>query len=86
MDLQQRRDIIEATNGSIFSCKFLKKDGSERLMNARLKVAKHLRGGVSTTAHKDNLITVFDMQAQNYRNINLITLKSVKWKGEEIFV
>ena len=86
MDILDRRNLIEETNGSIFSVLFTKLDGTERLMNCRLKVKSFLKGGKSTTAHKPNLITVFDMQAKNYRNINLETLKSIKWKGKEVIV
>ena len=86
MDILDRRNLIEETNGSIFSALFTKLDGTERLMNCRLKVKSFLKGGKSTTAHKPNLITVFDMQAKNYRNINLETLKSIKWKGKEVIV
>ena len=86
MDILARRHLIEETNGSIFSALFTKKDGTDRLMNCRLKVTKFLKGGKSTTAHKPNLIAVYDLQASGYRTINLETLKSIKWKGKEVIV
>ncbi len=73
----QIRAILSATNGQFFTVKFVKKDGTERVMNARLGVTKHLRGGESTTAHKDNLITVFDLHKKAYRCINLDTVKQI---------
>ncbi|WP_193151290.1 hypothetical protein [Sulfurimonas sediminis] len=37
-------EIIKSTHGKIFSCEFIKKDGSIRKMVARLGVAKNLKG------------------------------------------
>ena len=86
MNTLERRQLIESTNGGIFSARFLKKSGELREINCRLKVRKHLRGGVSTTSHKENLITVWDLKAEGYRNINLETLLLVKFGGKEIIV
>ncbi len=71
---QELRNKIHSTNGKIFSTRFVKKDGSERKMVCRLGVKKHLKGGDSTTAHKQNLVTVFDLQKKAYRCINLETV------------
>jgi hypothetical protein len=65
------KNKILSTNGRFFSVKFIKADGSERKMVARLGVKKYLRGGSSTVRDKDYLITVFDVQKGAYRNINL---------------
>lgn len=64
-----------ADGGKIFTVKFLKKDGSERVMNCRLGVVKHLKGGEKTLT--PNYICVYDMQAQGYRSINPDTVISV---------
>ena len=37
------KELINNSNGRIFSSLFIKKDGTHRLMNARLKVTKHLK-------------------------------------------
>jgi len=73
----QIRAILNATNGQFFTVTFIKEDRTERTMNARLGVTKHLRGGDSTTAHKENLLTVFDMVKGQYRCINLDTVKQI---------
>lgn len=86
MNLQKRRTLIEATNGGIFSASFVKKNGELRRMNCRLKVQKFLQGGKSTTAHKENLVTVYDLKSKGYRSINLQTLISVKFNGSEVAV
>jgi hypothetical protein len=77
-------NIILNTNGKIFTCVFVKIDGSERTITARLGVTKHLKGGVSTH-NADDFITVFDMNAKDerssYRVINRSTIKAVTVDG-----
>ena len=80
----QKRKLLASTNGTVFTATFRKANGEMRTMNCRLGVKKHLKGGDSTTAHKDNLITVFDMQKGAYRCINLDTVVSAKINGAEI--
>lgn len=63
---------------TVFSVRFTKKDGTERDMNCRFNVTAHLRGGVDSTAHKENIRTVFDMQKQAYRKFNVDTLKEMR--------
>lgn len=75
-------EIKQMTNGTIFSATFTKKDGTERKMVARLGVTAKLKGGKQScnpTTH--GLLTVYDMQAKGYRNINLNTLKRLKVRG-----
>lgn len=74
-------NIIRKTNGKIFSATFQKKDGEIRKINCRLGVTKHLKGGKSTIAGKENLIGVYDAQNEGYRCINVDTLKEVKFGG-----
>ena len=71
-------DIIRKTNGKFFKVLFAKKDGSLREMTCRIGVKKGLRGGKSTTEHLDNIVTVYDVVAKGYRNINLYTVKYFK--------
>lgn len=71
-------DVIRKTNGKFFKVLFVKKDGSLREMTCRLGVKKDLRGGKSTTEHLDNIVTVYDVFAKGYRNINLDTVKYFK--------
>lgn len=74
------RNAIRKTNGRFFSVRFIKANGESRKMVARLGVKRYLKGGESTTAHKDNLITVFDVQKREYRNINLTTVYEMNGK------
>jgi hypothetical protein len=61
--------------------KFIKKDGSERVLNGRLGVKKFLRGG-EKTVDPSKFITIYDLQNQGYRNINRDTILEVKLGGE----
>ena len=54
------REQILATNGKFFSVSFIKKDGSERKMTARLGVKKDIKGvGLKFNLSERNLIVVF---------------------------
>lgn len=77
-NLQQ---VLNSIGSEIFTVVFTKKDGTERVMNCRKNVTKHLKGGVSTTEKCEHLLTVFDMKSQGYRNINLNTIKEVRANG-----
>ena len=74
-------EVIKSTHGKIFSCEFIKKDGSLRKMVARLGVQKNLKGGKNGVSEKNSLITVYDMIAGGYRMINLATLQALKVRG-----
>lgn len=68
---------ILRSNGKIMTIKFLKKDGSLRVMNCRLGVTKHLKGGTSTL-DPDKFITVYDLKSEGYRAINKESILDVK--------
>ena len=75
------RDQILATNGKFFSVSFIKKDGSERKMTARLGVKKDIKGvGLKFNPTERNLIVVFDIHKKAYRMINLSTILTFKFK------
>ncbi len=74
-------EVIQETKGKIFSCTFIKKDGSRREMTARLGVRKNLKGGKNGAGNHNSLITVYDMVVGAYRMINLETLTSLNANG-----
>ena len=75
------REQILATNGKFFSVSFIKKDGSERRMTARLGVKKDVKGvGLKFNPSERNLIVVFDIHKKSYRMINLSTIFKFKFK------
>lgn len=75
------REQILATNGRFFSVSFVKKDGTERKMTARLGVKKDIKGvGLKFNPTERNLIVVFDIHKKAYRMINLSTIFKFKFK------
>jgi len=74
-------ELHKLVGSKIFSAKFTKKDGSDRVINCMLGVKKHLRGGERTTK-KEEFMIVFDTIKQQYRNINLQTLDWIRFNGQ----
>jgi hypothetical protein len=84
---QQAFKLINKQNNSIFNVRFIKKDGTERSMNARLNVKKYLKGGSMTYDPKKNgSIIAFDMNAMGYRTINTHTLTNLNVNGNKYTV
>jgi hypothetical protein len=74
--------LKELVGSKIFSVVFEKKDGTLREMVCRLGVKKHLKGGELKYKPEDkNYLVVFDMAAQDYRTINVNTLRKFKLDG-----
>lgn len=56
------RDLMQTEHqGKLFKAVNVKKDGTLRSYSARMEVNVGKVGGKSTTAHKANLITIYDM-------------------------
>lgn len=87
---------IASSKGKIFSVSFIKADGTEREMTCKSWTEKAFsngsaNAGVNTCKDKDNLYTVVDVAAENkkgtkgaFRNINLDTLKEVRFAGQTV--
>ena len=74
--------LIKQTNGQIFTVEFLKKDRTVRIMNCRLGVKKHLKGGeMKYDPSEYEMLPVFDVQKQDYRMIALDTIQKVTVDG-----
>ena len=79
IDKETAKQLIFDTKGKFFTVTFIKKDGSERVMNARLGVKKYLRGGeLRYDPAEFNYITVYDMGAKGYRMVNANTIQKLK--------
>jgi len=72
---------------AIFSVHFEKKDGSERKMNCRRGVYKHLVQNPSKNkaASPDNIVTVFEMSKKQYRSFDVNRVKEIR-AARKIFV
>ena len=83
--------LIKGTKGAFFTVKFIKKDGTERVMNCRLGVKKYLKGGeLPYDPVAKGLIPVWDPIAakkqdgsEGYRTISINTISSAKIGGKE---
>jgi hypothetical protein len=80
--MKNLEQIIRATAGKFFTVVFTKKDGTERVLNGRLGVVQHLKGGKSTVNHEEYLL-VFDVQANGYRSVNKSAITEVRF-GKEV--
>ena len=76
--INEKAKKIRGTNGKFFSVIFTKKNGEVRHMVARTGVKSYLRGGSNRVSHLPHLMTVFDVQKLEYRNINLNTVSKIK--------
>lgn len=78
------RELLESSDGQPFVVEFRKKNGEHRVMNkAQLGVTEFLRGGVSTVKHLPHLLTVFDWEKMDYRNVNCDTVTRAVVNGQE---
>jgi hypothetical protein len=76
---------IRDTKGRMFTVTFIKKsNGEKRVMNARLGVKAYLRGGVLPyDPNTKGLIPVYDIQAKDYKMINIQGIINLKTGGIE---
>lgn len=75
--------LIRQNKNKIFSCLFLKKDGTFRAMNCRLGVKKGIKGtGKPIHNESNSYMTVYDMIKKNYRIINLDTMQLLEMGGK----
>jgi hypothetical protein len=75
IDRDTAKKYIYKTNGKFFSAV---------LMTCRTNVRKYLKGvGLKFKPQDIGLMTVFDIHKGAYRFINLMTLKSLKIRGNE---
>lgn len=73
---------VLASKGRWITVTFKKVDGSIRLLNGRMGVVKHLKGG-QRTSNPDEYIILWDAKAKDYRNVYKSRIMSVKDQGVE---
>jgi len=73
---EDAKQLINQSNGRIFSAVFIKADKTHRLINARLGKRYKSKTGKKAPydPEKYNLKKVYDMKIQDFRIINLNTL------------
>ena len=81
---EQAKQLIKDTKGKFFTVTFIKKDGTERVMNARLGVKVYLKGGeLPYNPDEKGLIPVYDVKTGGYRMVNVNTIKKLKIGNSE---
>ena len=78
MTSRELASVIEQSAGRIISVRFVKNDGSIRLINCMVGVKHNLKGGPSYVNH-NQYVHVFDVQKRAYRNINRDGIIEVKY-------
>ena len=80
----EAKQMIKDTKGKFFTVTFTKKDGTTRVMNARLGVKAYLKGGeLPYDSEAKGLITVYDVKTGDYRMINVDTITKLKIGNNE---
>ena len=75
----EAKQMIKDTKGKFFTVTFTKKDGTTRVMNARLGVRAYLKGGeLPYDPESKGLIPVFDIPKKEYRMVNINTITKLK--------
>ena len=72
--------MIKFTKGRFFSAEFIKANGSQRKIVARVGCHIGVKG-TSNRNQKDRLITVYEPKVNGYRTINLETLQNFNCGG-----
>ena len=77
--------MLRDSKGKIFGVTFVKRSTGElRTMSARLGVSKGVKGiGLQYDPESRQLMPVYDMHKKEYRMVNLETLETVNFKGQE---
>jgi hypothetical protein len=75
MSINEKREfvtnLLENQHGKFFTVEFVGVNGDFHKINGRLHVAKFSHGGKNPANGKPHLVTAFNVQKMQYRNINL---------------
>lgn len=75
-------NLVRQSSGKMLTVTFLKKDGTERVLNGRLGVKKYLKGTGLNQMTTDSIV-VYDVQNKGYRTINSDSILAVRLNGIE---
>jgi hypothetical protein len=88
IDKTEAKQLIEDSKGLIFAATFTKKDGTNRLMNARLGKQYTSKTGKKAPYDPEqyNLLPVYDMKLKGFRMLNLNTLLSLSINNNKYII
>ena len=81
MNIEQLRSTIASTHSRMFVVRFIKQDGTTRVMYAKTGVKRHLsknpnKRKVSIT--NPNIVRVYDCESKSYKSFKLETVSEFK--------
>ena len=84
MNIEQLRTAINSTHSKTFVVRFIKQDGTTRVMYAKTGVKRHLfknpnKRKVSNT--NPNIIRVYDCESKSYKSFKLDSVVEFKCKN-----
>ena len=83
----EAKQLIKDSKGLIFSTTFTKKDGSNRIMNARLGKKYTPTGKAAPYKAEDyNLLPAYDMRKKAFRMININTLTKLSINANKYII
>jgi len=74
--------MIEQSNGKMLTVTFIKKDGTQRVLNGRLGVKKYAKGTDFKKSSVDT-ITIYDVKNKGYRSVNRDSIVAIRCNGIE---
>ena len=81
------KELIKGSKGLIFAATFTKKDGTHRLMNARIGKKYTPTGKAAPYKAEDyNLLPVYDMKIKAFRMININTLTNLSINANKYII
>lgn len=88
INTDKAKELINLSNGRIFSAVYIKKDNTHRLINARL--GKQYKSKTGKEAHykpkEYNLLPVYDMRIKEFRMINFNTLLTLSINNNKYII
>jgi len=84
--IDRYREIIDYTNGKIFSVTFIKADGTIRKMVCRTGVKKYVTGNGHPMRPEVASVRckVFDFQKKEYRTIPIDRILEIRFQGQTV--
>ena len=81
MNIEQLRSTIASTHSRMFVVRFIKQDGSTRVMYAKTGIKRHLsknpnKRKVSST--NPNIVRVYDCESKSYKSFKLDSVLSFR--------
>ena len=84
----QAKQLIKQSKGKIFAATFTKKDGTHRLMNARIgkQYASKTGRKAPYKAEEFNMIPLYDMRKKAFRMLNFNTLLTLSINNNKYLI